>query len=588
MTGSALIGTIVRIVRLRERSALRGCLLAMLALCAVAFWLRTAHISASLPYPQHSDELNIANNAANILRTGNYYPTNFNKPSLPIYLATAAMGVGFISTAPELEVESNHRIDIRNDLGKVAYPFYTLPGVVEKARWLFALLSVVAMAAGGVVACQLLGRPGALILAPLVLALSSFFFRMSHSYLNVDIVGTCFVALGMAAVLQGTSRPCPTLRGLAVKPSICVGLAAGCKYTHGLLLFSVMLAIWLFMERGRRLQATVIAITTAGLSFLAVAPYSVIALPDFVNGLARQAHHYATGHPGYESDPGLDQLVYYASFLISDFGVAGLVLCLIGLISATLSDWRRTLVLISFPVALFALLAAQRVHFLRTILPVFPSVAVFITCGIFFLHGRLMRVPWIRRIEIRGLQSAIGVVGFLGLFALGLNAPLGKFAAQMEVAGENRVRAVAWIKKHVSTDATVIVPEELYLDTRPLASSGYPIRVVEFKALDTAQSIDSLMTKIPGPVVVLVPRWVAARRFSDSDGAQDRAAALNEALMRAQLVPLADFGPERGVLLHSPRSRLYITWGNPGRNPGFSIARVPGRKDARRCVPPCR
>ena len=340
-------------------------------------------------------------------------------------------------------------------------------------------------------------------------------------------------------------------------PAICVGLAAGSKYPHGLLLISVMLAIHLFMERGRRLQATGVAITTAGLSFLAVVPYSVLALPDFVNGLARQARHYATGHPGHEADPGLDQLAYYASSLISDFGVAGLVLCLVGLVSAALRDWRRTLVLISFPVALFALFSAQRVHFLRSILPVFPWVAVFITCGIFFLHGRLMRVAWIRRMEIRALRSAIGVVGFLGLFALGLNAPLGKFAAQMEVAGESRVRAVAWIKKHVATDATVIVPEELYLDTRPLASSGYPIRVVEFKALDTAQSIDSLMAEIPGPVVVLVPRWVADLRFPDADGAKDKAAALNEASMRAQLVPLADFSLQHGVLLHSPMSRRY-------------------------------
>ena len=564
MTGSTPMGTVVR---LRERYALRGCLLALLALCAAAFWLRTAHISASLPYPQHPDEINIADYAANILTTGlGTVPTNFNKPSLPTYLAAAAMSVGFISNAPKLEIEHNNDIDIRDDLGDVSHPFYTLPGVVEKARQLFALLSVVAMAAGGVVAHQLLGRPGALVLAPLVLALSPFFFDMSHRYLNVDIVGTCFVALGMAAVLQGASRPRPTLRWLAVMPAICVGLAAGSKYTHGLLLISVMLAILLFMERGRRLQASGVAIATASLSFLAVAPYSVLALPDFINGLARQAHHYATGHPGYEADPGLGQLAYYASSLISDFGVAGFVLCLIGLISAALSNWRRTLVLASFPVALLALLSAQRVHFLRNMLPVLPLVAAFIACGIFFLHGRLMRVAWIRRMEIRGLRSTVGAVGFLGLFALGLNVPLGKFPAQMEVAGESRVRAVAWIRKHVATGATVVVPEELHLDTRPLASSGYPIQIVEFKALDTAQRIDSLMAEIPGPVVVLVPRWVAELRFPDSDGAKDKAAALNEASMRAQLVPLADFSLQRGVVLNSPMSRRY--WGGGGGKGG--------------------
>ncbi len=557
--------------RLRERFALRGGLLALLALCAVAFWIRTAHIAASLPYPQHVDEVHVARSAANILTTGNYHPAPFTYPSLPTYLAVAAMSVGFISAAPELGLEKR-AIDIRENLGDVSFPFYTLPGVVEKARWLFALLSVVAMAASGVVAYQLLGRPSALILAPLVLALSYFFFHMSHSYLNVDIVGTCFVALGMAAVLQGTRRPCPALREIAGTPAICVGLAAGSKYPCGLLLLPVLLAIYLFMERGHRLQATGIAITIAGLSFLAVAPYTVIALPDFVNGLARQAYHYATGHPGFEANPGLDQLVFYASHLAWDFGVAGLILCLIGLISAAYSDWRRTLILISFPVALLALLSAQRVHFPRNILPVFPLVAVLITCGIYFLHGRLMRVAWIRRRDVGGLQSAIGVVGFVGLFALGLNVPLSKFAIQMEVASESRVRAVAWIKKHVATDATVIVPQELHLDTRPLASSGYPVRVAAFKALDTAQRIDSLVAEIPGPVVVLVPRWVADRRLADADSAKDKAAALNEALMRAQLVPLADFSLQRGVLINSD-SRTINKRGVPGRNPGFSIAR---------------
>ena len=178
-----------------------------------------------------------------------------------------------------------------------------------------------------------------------------------------------------------------------------------------------------------------------------------------------------------------------------------------------------------------------------------------------------MRVPWIRRIEVRGLQSAISVVGFLGIFALGLNLPLSNFAnLQMEFAGETRVQAVAWIKKHVATDTTVIIPAELYLDSRPLASSGYPIRIAEFKALDTAQRIDSLMAEIPGPVVVLVPKWGVDFRSPDADRAKAKAAALNEAATQAQLVPLVDFGPY-GVEIND------YYGGVPGGNPGFSIAR---------------
>ena len=555
--------------RLDERSVLRGCVLALLAICTVCFWIRTEHIAESLPYPQHVDEGVVVEPAADILKYGDWHPGAFNYPSLPKYLAVAAMSVGFVFAAPELEINKQRGIDIKDDLGDVSMPFYTVPGVVEKARWLFALLSVVAVAMSGVVAYQLLNRPTVLILGPLVLALSYVFFDMSQSYLNVDIVGACFVMLGIAATLQGTRCPSSSLRWRAVIPAICAGLAAGSKYTYGLLLVPVLLAIYLFMEHGRWLGATTIALATAGLSFLAVVPYSVIDLPTFLNGLATDVYVYATGHAGHEGNPGLDQLAFYMSGLARDFGVPGLILCLLGLIYAVVSDWRRALVFLSFPVALLALLSAQQVHFLRNTMPVFPCVAALIACGIYFLHGCLMRVPWIRRIEVRGLQSAIGVVGFLGIFALGLNLPLSNFAnLQMEVAGETRVQAVAWIREHVATDTTVIIPAELYLDTRPLVSSGYPIRIVEFKALDTAQRIVSLVAEIPAPVVVLVPRWVVDLRLQDADRAKAKAAALNEAATQAQLVPLVEFRPHYGVFING-----YDYGGVPGGNPGFSIAR---------------
>ena len=554
---------------------LRGCVLALLALCTVCLWIRMEHIAGSLPYPQHVDEGFLTNPVADILMTGNFHPSVLSHPSLPKYLAAAAMGVGFVAAAPELGQQRYPTLE--EDLGSVYAPFYTVPGVVEKARWLFALLSVVALAMSGVVAYQLLGRPSALILGSLVLALSHIFFEMSHSYLNVDIVGACFVMLGMAATLQGTRCSSPSLRWRAVIPAICVGLAAGSKYTYGFLLVPVLLAIYLFMEWGRWLRATAIALAVAGLSFLAVVPHSVLDLPAFVNGLARVAKNYAAGHLGHEANPGLDQLAFYVSGLARDSGDLGLILCLIGLISAAMSDWRRTLVLVSFPVALLALLSAQKVHFLRNIIPVFPCVAVFITAGIYFLHGCLMRVPWIRRIDVRELRSAIGIVGLLGIFALGLNVPLINFVAlQMDFASETRVRAVAWIKEHVATETTVIVPEELYFDARPLAASGYPTRIVEFKQLDTAQRIDSLIAEIPGPAVMLVPKWAVDLGQPDADWAEAKVAAMNEAVMQAQLVPLVDFGARFSVWIQG-----YDYGVIPGGNPGFSIARSAADRPAR-------
>lgn len=540
----------------------RGYLVALFAICAMCFWIRVEHISASLPYPQHIDEIAITKPAARILTSGNFHPSEFIHPSFPKYLATAGMAVGFVLAAPDLEIKAR-MLKIGRDLGDVSFPFYTVPRVVETARQLFALLSVVALAASGVVAWRLLHRPGALLLAPFVLALSSYFFSMSWRYMNIDIVSACFVILGIAAIMR--ISPLSNSHRFVVLAAICVGLAAGSKYSHGLLLLPLLIAICLLGDRGRRFEATVIAVATSGLSFLAVVPYSVIDLPGFLNGLAHAARSYANLMLPYDSgNPGIDTLPFYIKALSRDFGSAGLVLGFTGLVSIALSDWRRALVFISYPVALLVLLSMQQVEYQRNMLPVFPLVAVLVAAGIYSLHGLAMRVPRVRRIEQPALRRTIGAVVFLGISASGLNVPIRSFAGQVEAAGDTRVNAVAWIEQHVAADTTVIVPEELQFDFRPLTAAGYPTRVVKFRTLGAAEDIDSLVEGIPGPVIVLAPHWCSTPWGRKPDEAADEAAALNEALAEARIEPLAEFNSGGCTLInyHIP---------NNG-NPAFAVA----------------
>ena len=542
--------------------------IALFVICAACFWIRIEHISASLPYPQHVDEPAITEPAARILTSGDFHPGRFIYPSFPKYLATAGMAVGFVLAALDLG-NQGRKLRIKRDLGNVSLPFYTVPRVVETARQLFALLSVVALAASGVVAWRLLRRPGALLLAPLVLALSSYFFSMSWRYLNVDIVSACFVILGIASIMRIATLPPPPRTRFVVLSAICVGLAAGSKYPHGLLLLPLLIAICLFVERGRRIEAIAVAVAMSGMSFLVVVPYSVIDLPSFLNGLAHVAHRYPNMINPYDSGaPGVDTLPFYIKALSRDFGSAGLVLALIGLVSIAVSDWRRALVLVSYPVALLALLSMQQVEFQRNMLPVFPLVAVFVAAGVYSLHGLAMRAPGVRRIEHPALRTTIGTVVFLGIFTSGLNVPIREFAEQVDVAGETRVNAVAWIKQHVATDTTVVVPEGLEFDVRPLAAAGYPTRVVKFKTLGTAEDVDSLVEGIPGPVVVLAPRWCSTPWGRKPDEAADKAAALNEAMAQARIEPLAEFNPGGCTLIN-------YRIANNG-NPAFAIARAAG------------
>lgn len=198
-----------------------------------------------------------------------------------------------------------------------------------------------------------------------------------------------FVILGICAILHGAGRRSPLVGQLAVLPAVCVGLAAGSKYPYGLLLLSVMIAIWLFMDRGRRLEATIVAAGMAVLSFLAVVPYSVIDLPAFLNGLARETYHYAVvQYSGQGASSSLHRFWDCVSFLFGEFGVVVFALFLIGLVSTAIWCWRRTLVLVSFPVALLALLSMQQVQFTRNILPLFPFVATFSALGFYLIYVR--------------------------------------------------------------------------------------------------------------------------------------------------------------------------------------------------------
>jgi 4-amino-4-deoxy-L-arabinose transferase-like glycosyltransferase len=206
---------------------------------------------------------------------------------------------------------------------------------------LFSLLSVVALAATGLVAYLALEKPAAIFLAPLFLEASPLFFSQSWTYLNVDIVGTCFVVLTLVACLKGIKELSMYQSG--VLPGVFAGLATGSKYTLGLVIVPVLLAIWSYFDARRRISASAAALAAMVAAFLIVVPYSVLDIPGFLNGLAFEAYHYSQGHHGYDADPGLPQLYYYGG-QFAEFGAGGAALAILGACVFSLADWRRALV----------------------------------------------------------------------------------------------------------------------------------------------------------------------------------------------------------------------------------------------------
>ena len=448
-----------------------------------------------------------------MLVTGTLHPYTFNYPSLPKYLAAVGMAAGFLQSAGRREIQDVGR------LGNVGFPHYDTPRVLRSARQLFALLSIVALAATGWAAYLASQRPASIFLAPLALAATPLFFSDSWRYLNVDIIGACFVVLTVAAVLQGTREP--SIYRLAIVPGLFAGLAAGSKYTLALVIVPVLLAITLYVNAGRRIAACAAAAAATAAAFLVAVPYSLIDLPGFLNGVASEAYHYAGGHAGYQAEPGLQQLRYYTGHFIAEFGAPGMLLAAIGAFVFSIADWRRALILLSFPFALVWLLASQRVHFARNVLSVQPLIGMFVAWGLIVIHGAVIRLAaqrgffdragWRQRVK-RPVGAAVA------LLLLTVAVPLWHVTDQFRDRTDSRTRVQRWIQEQLPPDWSIVVPSQLGVDLdRFVKATGRRVTPVDLQSARDQAAVRQLLAGIPKPAVIMAPRWDADPRFPGRD-----------------------------------------------------------------------
>lgn len=524
---------------------LRAWAAALLLLCLATLWLQFRHIDATLPYPRHVDEAFVSGPAHRTVTTGNLHPYTFNYPSVPKYLTALGMAVGFIRSAGKLEISEVRQI------GNVGYPYYETRRPMSTARRLFALLSVITLAMTGIGAWLAFRKPALLLLAPLVLLVSPLYFFHSWTYLNVDLAGTCFVMLALTTTLYATRQP--SIYRAAVLPGVFVGLAIGSKYTLALVVAPVLLAIALYVPQGLRVRAMLAALAATVLSFLVADPYSLLDIPGFLNGVAWEAFHYASGHRGFTEEPGLRQFLYYMRHFASEFGPAGLALAVLGVVAHARADWRRAAVLALLPVGLLWLLVSQRVHFPRNVLSIHPILAMFAAYGLLTVHDWVLtfgekRAP---RMQKRAVRAGTAVV-------LLLLIPVWHIAGHFRVVPDSRNVATAWIQERIPAGWTIVVPKQLGLDRRPLEAAGRRVVEVDLQSGRDDAAVNTMMAEVPAPAVLLVPRWGADDRFPNGE----QATTLNDIGRRWRV--MRQFGSTDVLVNYS-----YSTpWGDPA----FAVA----------------
>lgn len=410
----------------------------LLGAAALRFWA----LDHGIPFSVGVDEPEIMERAVRVIKTGDFNPHFFDYPGLYIYLQAAVAALRFIWGALHGAWTS---LD-----GASSADFYL---------WARAVTAALGVATVGVVfACGLRwGYPQAL-LASLFIAVMPLHVRESH-YALTDVPVTFFVAWTLLLSLRAHERAAP---GAFAAAGAAAGLACATKYPGGLAALLPLLA-WACTRldsqtRWRAAAATLGSFTAA---FLLAAPYTILALPAFLEGFAHLSSAYTpktTWEPGW---------MIYLKHLRINLGPLSLLLVGTGAVVAAIrlalgpSRARWALVLI-FPIVYCWFISRQGLIFARYILPSLPFVALLGGIGVMTIVRalqRFIRVPGSPRAKM--MPAIVGVA--LGLVLIGKGARV-SIAFDAGLARPNTI-ALAYdrIRREIPPGSYVVVESRALL-----------------------------------------------------------------------------------------------------------------------------
>ena len=195
--------------------------------------------------------------------------------------------------------------------------------------------------------------------------------------------GALTLWLASLAVQPGASRWYKYLAGAAA------GLCVGTKYSGVVLLLPVSAAVW-HQARGKRALSGIGPLVTCIGVFLVTTPGAVLEFRKVLAGVAYEAYHYSTGHPGYTVESTVEHLsrlvAYVAEVLLSPYGIVALVFFVGSLVGAYV-------------------MAVERRH------PI--ARAMMVTMVVYFLYFGTRKVMAVRNLLLLAPPlSALAAVGF--------------------------------------------------------------------------------------------------------------------------------------------------------------------------------
>ncbi|MXZ71413.1 MAG: phospholipid carrier-dependent glycosyltransferase [Acidobacteria bacterium] len=482
-------------------------LVALAVVVLIGLWFRAPRVSEGMPYFYHADEAGHFYRAVRMLQTNDYHPYYFLKPTLCFYIRLPAIAGGFLWSAREGEITRIEEIQ-RSDDNDATGILWTAshPRIVMWARAVGTFFSLVMILATYGITRRVVASPWPAVLAALLVACVPFLITES-SRIAVDTLMAAFCLLCVWLSLRVMENP---TAGRAALAGLAAGLAVTSKY-NGLPIVAAPLLACVLSGRCN-LRAVTASLGLSAVGFLIGTPYALLAVSDFLNGMATEIVHYGIlGHVGATVEPGWEHAQRYLGRMSRAGG--GFALTYVGIIGAAVmlaTRWRAALVILAFPAGFLALMLDQRVFAFSNMLVTPPFFAIAAACAVQLLFQYRSRLP-----RAAGLALAPACVVVLAAQPT-IRALDERRAA---VTPESRHLASAWLLDRTEPAPQTAIAVELRLPQANYRAAGVsPAR--------TDQLMDPVRLFLEG-----YDRLVVGPEFDHTDGSREA-----RTLMRVQRV----------------------------------------------------
>lgn len=335
----------------------------------LAFVLRVWGIAFGLPLLEtRPDELTSISIALDVL-SGDFNPHFFVYPSLHIYL------ISFLYLSYYV-------------IGRLAGTYQTLADLVVDftldptvlhliARWLSVFFGVATIYLLYRLTKHLINSTFAALVSAFLLSVAYLHVRESH-FAKTDVMMVFFLVLAFVFIFK-------LYRRQSLRDSILAGLASGLaissKYSAFPVLVSLLLVYVLYylkrrlpffrVFRNRHLRYAYVA---AFFGFVLGTPYSILSSSEFLDGIRFLSQAVNEGYLGFRTGTGWWFHLRYSLFY--GIGWSFYLAATVGVVMLFVRDWRKSVLLFSFPLLYYLFIGRSTLRVVRFVLPLVPFLCI--------------------------------------------------------------------------------------------------------------------------------------------------------------------------------------------------------------------